>query len=173
MLGIFTDVASWPMGGIHIAGIVAASLLVRLTTPATAATVSHPIIVPVSMTANGRPCAMTFGLCGLHATTGDQGRFLCPSCRRRVAVLYLPGMLAACRKCYNICYSSQCEDFGSRAMRRMGQIEARLGDPGYNDFPPKPKRMRWHTYERLWEKYQVADYQSMAGLLKIMQRFNG
>jgi len=103
---------------------------------------------------------------------GSRPWFLCPSCRRRVAVLYLPGKLAACRKCYNICYSSQCEDFSSRAMRRMGKIEARLGGE-YGEFPTKPKRMRWATYERLWEKYEEADYQSMIGLVKLMQRLGG
>jgi hypothetical protein len=104
---------------------------------------------------------------------GSRPWFLCPNCRRRVAVLYLPGTIAACRKCYNISYSSQCEDFSGRAMRRMGKIEARLGEPGNNDFPPKPKRMRWTTYERLAEKYQEADWQSMAGIMKLMERFGG
>ena len=63
--------------------------------------------------------------------------FLCPNCWRRVAVLYLPGKIAACRKCYNICYSSQCEDFSSRAMRRMGKIECALG-ASMREFPKKP-----------------------------------
>ena len=99
---------------------------------------------------------------------GSRPWFLCPSCWRRVAVLYLPGKIAACRTCYNICYSSQCENYSDRAWRRMAKIEARLGESGNNDFPPKPKRMRWKTYESLWEKYEKADAQSMLGILKYL-----
>lgn len=93
--------------------------------------------------------------------------FLCPNCYRRVAMLYLPGRVAACRKCYTICYSSQCESYSDRAIRRMRRIEGRLG-ADFGGFPAKPKRMSWATYERLWEQYQEADWQSMARIMKIL-----
>lgn len=99
---------------------------------------------------------------------GSRPWFLCPNCYRRVAVLYLPGKMAACRKCYNICYSSQCETYSDRAIRRMRRIEARLGSTEYGIIPPKPKRMRWATYNRLVEKYEEADWQSMLKLMNML-----
>lgn len=100
---------------------------------------------------------------------GSRPWFLCPQCRRRVAVLYLPGNVAACRKCYNICYSSQCEDISGRAIRRMGKIAKRLGGE-YGDFPDKPKRMRWATYNRLAGQYLQADHDSMIAILMHLAR---
>lgn len=86
---------------------------------------------------------------------GSRPWFQCPQCNGRAGVLYYWGRFA-CRKCFRLCYSSQCEDAFHRAIRRMGKIAVRLGGE-YGFFPDKPARMRWTTYERLYEQYCAAE----------------
>lgn len=86
---------------------------------------------------------------------GTRPWFQCPQCNGRVGVLYCWGRFA-CRKCFRLCYSSQCEDAFHRAIRRMGKIAVRLGGE-YGFFPDKPTRMRWATYERLYDQYSATD----------------
>lgn len=90
---------------------------------------------------------------------GSRPWFLCPVCNGRVGVLYFWGRFA-CRKCFRLRYSSQCEDAFHRAIRRMGKIAMRLGDE-YGFFPDKPHRMRWATYERFCEQYDTLDASTM------------
>jgi hypothetical protein len=84
------------------------------------------------------------------------------SCGRRVRKLYLaPGQkYFACRRCCDLRYASQCEDYAHRAMSKAQAIRVRLGGSAamLDEFPPKPKGMRWKTYrllraraEELWE----------------------
>lgn len=58
---------------------------------------------------------------------GTRQWFLCPRCRRRVALLYL-GNEVACRRCFGMTYPSQSEDELDRLRRRKAKIEGRLGD---------------------------------------------
>jgi hypothetical protein len=95
--------------------------------------------------------------------------FLCPAivgsraCQRRVRKLYLaPGQKSfACRRCSDLCYTSQGEDDMTRALSKAQAIRVRLGGSAAMSpsFPPKPKRMRWKTYrllrarsEELWRE---------------------
>ena len=95
--------------------------------------------------------------------------FLCPAivgsraCQRRVRKLYLaPGQRSfACRRCSDLCYTSQGEDDMTRALSKAQAIRVRLGGSAAisPSFPPKPKRMRWKTYrllrarsEELWRE---------------------
>jgi hypothetical protein len=89
---------------------------------------------------------------------GTRKWFLCPGqwCGRRVGVLYGEGKYFLCRHCYDLAYSSQNEDKAQRASRKSRKIIERLGgDPYDEDYPDKPKGMRWKTYDRL---IQEADY---------------
>ncbi len=90
---------------------------------------------------------------------GDRAWFLCPAagCGRRVAVLF-GGVVFACRHCYRIAYPSTREDAWDRVTRRADVIRARLGwTPGIlNGMGPKPKWMRWRTFERLVEAHDDA-----------------
>jgi len=82
---------------------------------------------------------------------------ICPSCSRRVAVLYGPGKYFHCRKCYGLSYASQSEGKLDRLCRKARKIRRKLaidnhwwnpdalGDPIFM----KPKGMRWPTFERL------------------------
>ena len=97
---------------------------------------------------------------------GSRPWFRCPACWRRVAVLYLPGRMAACRKCYRIGYQSQCDSRAARAMRKMEKIEERLG--GDETTLMKPPRMRWATFDRLVAEYEVLEAQSLVPLARLL-----
>ncbi len=83
--------------------------------------------------------------------------FLCPGCRKRIAVLYgrrierdgskLPIRTRSlkCRKCHDLSYESQHEEWDQRMRRRANKTWARIGGRCGN----KPKRMHWRTYNRL------------------------
>jgi hypothetical protein len=56
-----------------------------------------------------------------------------------------------------VAYSTQFEAPFDRAISAREKVKSRLiGDlnPREWDLPPKPKGMRWHTYERLADKYR-------------------
>jgi hypothetical protein len=82
--------------------------------------------------------------------------FICPAlgCGRRVAILYERGIFA-CRHCHQLAYVTAREDEAYRATRRADQLRERLEwKPGiYNDPGPKPKWMRWRTFQRLTEEH--------------------
>jgi hypothetical protein len=85
--------------------------------------------------------------------------FICPGvvaercCGCRVRKLYLaPGQKSfACRRCSDLCYTSQRENDMTRALSKAQAIRVRLGGSAAISpfFPPKPKRMRWKTYRLL------------------------
>jgi hypothetical protein len=57
-----------------------------------------------------------------------------------------------------VAYASQFEIAADRALRGQARIIARFsaGDRfNYSELPPKPKWMRWRTYNRLEEKYDA------------------
>jgi hypothetical protein len=86
--------------------------------------------------------------------------FLCPRLNRRVRKLYLPlgGRHFRSRQAYGLVYPSQRETVYDRAMRRAQKLWRRLGgDPADSDYPAKPKRMRWTTYNRLMGKLIAAE----------------
>lgn len=76
--------------------------------------------------------------------------FRCPSCDRRVAILY-GGRVFACRQCQRLAYDCQREKLDDRATRQADKLRARLGwMPGVlNGGGPKPKWMRWRTFRQL------------------------
>jgi len=99
---------------------------------------------------------------------GRQWFFLCPYQDRRAMVLWMPPGARdfACRKEWGrqVAYASQFLDRDNRAHRGKAKINSRLCalggfDPEEWDFPPKPKWMRWRTYNRIEEKFDR--YESM------------
>lgn len=95
---------------------------------------------------------------------GTRPWWLCPSCGRRVAVLYGPGRLYACRHCCELAYSSQRETISDRAMRRADKIRRQLGWPiGIgNPKGSKPRGMHWRTFERLNARHDELAWRSLA-----------
>ncbi|OYW52055.1 MAG: hypothetical protein B7Z29_20730 [Hyphomicrobium sp. 12-62-95] len=90
---------------------------------------------------------------------GERRWFRCPTCERRVRILYAgPGF--KCRQCHRLYYSSQSEGSADRANRGMFKIVKRL-DPNehFNNLPRRPKNMRWWTYKQLLQRYERYDTQ--------------
>src|SRR5262249_21797030 len=89
---------------------------------------------------------------------GQRQWFRCLKCYRRCRKIY-GGRYFRCRLCYRLRYASQSEDKAQRAMRRADKVAKRLHDMWGGmtveeyEFPPKPPRMRWATYQRLEEQY--------------------
>jgi hypothetical protein len=83
---------------------------------------------------------------------GDRPWFRCPSCSRRVAILYLRGALYLCRHCHSLAYRTQREDLCDRAWSRQRKIERRLGKE-----LSRPKGMRQVTYDRLLHQIRLCE----------------
>jgi hypothetical protein len=69
--------------------------------------------------------------------------------------LYLPNgaFTFASRQAYRLAYRSQREAPHDRALRRAFKLRGKLGaDGGRGDYVPKPKWMRWPTYDRKLEE---------------------
>jgi hypothetical protein len=102
--------------------------------------------------------------------------FICPRLNRRVRKLYLPlgGRHFWSRRSYRLAYASQRETVSDRAMRRARKLYQRLGgDPADDEYPDKPKRMRWTTYNRLMDKLVAADGVADERLVLLAARFLG
>jgi hypothetical protein len=80
-------------------------------------------------------------------------------CGRKAAILFGPGDVFACRRCYGLAYASQQETPRFRNISRARKIRMRLGG-GENlgaPFPPKPHGMHRSTYHRLRARGEAAD----------------
>ena len=91
---------------------------------------------------------------------GHQWYFVCPMMNRRCSVIWMPPGASrfGSRQAWNnqVAYASQFETPVDRAHRGKAKINAKLiGDcnPDEWDLPPKPKWMRWRTYNDLVEKF--------------------
>ena len=93
---------------------------------------------------------------------GQQWFFLCPYLNRRAMVLWMPPGASSfgCRHRWGrqVAYASQFLDRYNRGHRGKAKINSRLCavgglNPDDWDFPPKPKWMRWRTYNRAEKKF--------------------
>jgi hypothetical protein len=88
---------------------------------------------------------------------GERPWLVCPSCRRRRAVLCLAGRAVfRCRQCHGLAYASTREDPLARTDSKLRELRRRMGENepwrgGATDWYPleKPKGMHWTTWERL------------------------
>jgi hypothetical protein len=75
-------------------------------------------------------------------------------------------------------YASQSENSAQRGMQRADRIANRLHDMWGGktkaewDFPPKPKRMRWATYQRLLDQYDELQNRWGIGMMNFVARFS-
>jgi len=101
---------------------------------------------------------------------GERIWFRCPTCSRRVAVLYGIGSRFVCRHCAGVSYASQHECAYDRAARRADKLRGRLGwEPGIlNGIGRKPKGMHWRTYRRLSAVHDAFVSRSLAGFEAVM-----
>jgi hypothetical protein len=77
----------------------------------------------------------------------------CPGCGRRCRSLYYGEAVLRCRRCLGLKYRSQDMQPAQRASYGMYRLRKyRLDDQSpdlLDGCPPKPRGMRWKTYERL------------------------
>jgi hypothetical protein len=75
-----------------------------------------------------------------------------------------------------VAYQSQFQDPVNRAHLGKSQIKARLIedlDPDERDLPPKPKWMRWATYDRYVERFDSYEAQPDWGCALLAARLTG
>lgn len=110
---------------------------------------------------------------------GRQWFYICPYMNRRAMVLWMPPGARdfRCRQSWGrqVAYASQFLDRDNRAHRGKAKINSRLSRiGGYNaedwDFPPKPKWMRWDTYNRAMEKFDHYEEVLDDGVLELATR---
>ncbi len=111
-------------------------------------------------------------------------------CGRRAGQLCKPPGASRfrCRRCYRLAYQSQSETSEWRAYRRAQKLAKRLSPEWMKDMvpadlwdgtalPPKPKWMRWRTYETRARNYRIhADryrWGAMASLDRLLARVDG
>lgn len=127
-----------------------------------------------AMTINGvtRPIRTTTTQAGY----GVREWYVCPHCDSRVAKLYIGKKDIACRKCWGLHYSSQSEDLLGRMrmdLRRQryaiwGNTERTRNLANSPRLFPKPKGMRWETFNRRLArlmKCELAYWQAFAPFL--------
>ena len=88
---------------------------------------------------------------------------------------YLPNgaFTFASRLAYRLAYRSQRETTHDRALRRAFKLRGKLGgEGGIGDFIPKPKWMRWPTYDRKLEEVAAAEEVVDAHLLAFVQKLD-
>jgi hypothetical protein len=97
---------------------------------------------------------------------GGQWYFMCPVMNRRTSVLWKPpGATRFCsRQTWGrqVAYHSQFVSPTDRVWQVKSKINRRLCeiggfDPDEWDLPPKPKWMRWRTYERLEKRFEAQE----------------
>jgi hypothetical protein len=113
--------------------------------------ITQPDSLPVSYSYRGKHYSYT-----IHLTTtaahygGFRYWFKCPSCSKRVAVLYCAGTYA-CRECIGACYGSQLQQPIDRLFSRAEALRQRLGwQAGIaHGNQGRPKGQHFTTYYRL------------------------
>jgi hypothetical protein len=119
------------------------------------------------------PCPRNFG--------GHQWYFVCPVMNRRCSVLWRPpGATRFCsRQAWDsrrVAYASQFLDPDNRAHRGKAKIKSRLigeCDPDEWELPPKPKWMRWRTYNRHVERFDKYEAILADGIVEMMAKLLG
>ena len=113
---------------------------------------------------------------------GRQWYFKCPRTSRPVSVLWKPTSARdfACRQRWGrqVAYASQFSTPVDRAHRGLARIKSLLCsiggfDPDDWEFPPKPKWMRWNTYNQAKEKFDRHQAALNMGMGKWVAKFNG
>ena len=113
---------------------------------------------------------------------GGQWYFVCPTTARLASVLWLPPGASrfASRQTWGrrVAYGSQFQTSHDRALTRAQDIRMRLGGRAYASLidgltPPKPKGMRWRTYDRhiaKSEAYEMTYNIHLVGFVERLKR---
>jgi hypothetical protein len=111
---------------------------------------------------------------------GRQWYFECPGTYRPCTALWRPpGATRFCsRQAWGrrVGYASQFLDPDNRAHRGKAKIQARLIadlDPDEWELPPKPKWMRWSTYNQLVDRFESYEEILDCGIAELMAKWLG
>jgi hypothetical protein len=112
---------------------------------------------------------------------GRQWYFECPKTYRPCTALWMPpGANRFCSRqawgSRRVAYASQFLDSDNRAHRGKSKIKARLIadlDPDEWELPPKPKWMRWRTYNGYVERFDRYEAILDDRILELMAKFLG
>jgi hypothetical protein len=111
---------------------------------------------------------------------GHQWYFVCPVTNRCCSVLWMPpgATRFSSRQAWGrqVAYSSQFLDRDNRAHRGKAKIKQRLigdRDPDEWELPPKPKWMRWRTYNRYEERFDKYEAILEDGIVELAAKFFG
>ncbi len=106
---------------------------------------------------------------------GSRPWFLCPSCHRQRAKLFLRRGRFYCRACHRLGYVSQLAASAERPRIMAQRIRRRLGgDPSlFAPFPFKPEGMPWRTYYRLRAKGEHYERRAIKNLAAWVERTHG
>lgn len=112
---------------------------------------------------------------------GRQWYFVCPTTGRRVSVVWRPpgATRFASRHAWGprrVAYRSQFLDRTNRAHFGQSKIKNRLIgdlDPDAWALPPKPKWMRWRTYQRVVDRFDHYEDELDSGLALLAAKFMG
>jgi hypothetical protein len=94
--------------------------------------------------------------------------FLCPRCRKRVALLYGAGKYFFCRHCYQLTYDSCNTSPLQRIFDRANKLKEKLGGHAGIDYPipDRPKGMHWTTYNRIVAEIERLEYCGDMGMIE-------
>src|ERR1700760_2646340 len=103
--------------------------------------------------------------------------WICPATGRRAAKLYLPNggirFLSRGPGAYRLPYASQRQGRTGRMHARSRQLYRKLGAEYYGPLdsclPPKPKRMRWRTYEAICDKLNAEAHELNLELIRALR----
>lgn len=100
--------------------------------------------------------------------------WLCPSCSKRVAVLYCAGTYV-CRHCIGANYGSQLQQPIDRLFSRADAIRQRLGwQSGIaHGIGERPKGMHHSTYYRLLNEYDLLVGQICGASMEMLDKIKG
>lgn len=133
-----------------------------------------------------------------HYGGASRAWFSCPLCRRRVFRLFYydhtwngPTQVhyLACRHCWRLTYNLRRERGLSKYQSQTAKASDKLKhwaalhgdwdyitdlkDLGWSELPPKPRWMRWHTYDKIATKFEDAAESSDGAFLSKMLSFLG
>lgn len=109
---------------------------------------------------------------------GTQWYFMCPTLNHPVSVLWMPPGARTFRSRQawgrQVAYVSQFVGETDRIWRAKGRIKAKLIadlDPDEWDLPPKPKWVRWRTYQRYEARFDRLEARLDAEICRAAIRF--
>jgi len=112
---------------------------------------------------------------------GQQWYFVCPETNLRASVVWRPpgARRFASRHAWGrqVAYSSQFQTRCDRAISAAQRIRCRLGGPEWagldGNYPPKPKWMRWKTYDRHLERADAYEAIADQRLIALVAKWTG